>query len=266
MSILIDPPVWAGHGRRWSHLVSDTSLDELHVFARVLGIPARGFEGDHYDLPEERYASAVRAGAIPVTSRELIRRLLASGLRRSKRRGEKVLASVAAERAGARVRLDTLLSPHPPIGMVEAVYVVLRRGRDALVLPDDLGFLLPHAATAGEPAPAIARRLIGSLLEQPGVDVEPTQLGFLRAVAVSPEPAESLWPDELAEPLWQTKPTSPPGSAGPPTVFEVVLQVLVPAGAEEPGLRGEARWVDAHDAAALLPLPLAPLLRHLSSP
>ena len=69
--ILIDPPLVPSRGRMWSHVASDTSYDELHAFARGLGIPERGFDRDHYDLPEEWYDEAVAAGAVPVTSREL---------------------------------------------------------------------------------------------------------------------------------------------------------------------------------------------------
>ncbi|MEZ0065082.1 hypothetical protein ABIA32_001070 [Streptacidiphilus sp. MAP12-20] len=83
--ILIDPPSWPGHGRLWSHLVSDESLDELHAFARRLGVPERGFERDHYDVPERLYAAAVELGATPVRSREIVARLTAAGLRRRKR-------------------------------------------------------------------------------------------------------------------------------------------------------------------------------------
>lgn len=82
MAVLIDPPRWPAHGRRWSHLVSDTDLDELHDFARRTGIPERGFDADHYDVPDERYETLVAAGAEPVESRELLRRLKAAGLRR----------------------------------------------------------------------------------------------------------------------------------------------------------------------------------------
>jgi hypothetical protein len=82
--ILIDPPNAAGHGRLWSHVASDTSYDELHVFARGLGIPERGFDRDHYDVPSERYDDVVAAGAVPVSSRELITRLRSAGLRRPK--------------------------------------------------------------------------------------------------------------------------------------------------------------------------------------
>ncbi|GHJ59035.1 hypothetical protein NOK12_15530 [Nocardioides sp. OK12] len=85
MGILIDPPNAAGHGRLWSHLASDTSYDELHAFARGLEIPERGFDRDHYDVPAEWYDAVVAAGASPVSSRELVARLVAAGLRRRKR-------------------------------------------------------------------------------------------------------------------------------------------------------------------------------------
>ena len=82
--ILIDPPTWPGHGRLWSHLVSDSSYAELHAFARRLDIPERGFERDHYDVPERLYGAAVAAGAVPVSSREVVARLTSAGLRRRK--------------------------------------------------------------------------------------------------------------------------------------------------------------------------------------
>lgn len=81
MTVLVDPPRWPAHGRLWSHLVSDASVEELHAFAERLGIPERAFDEDHYDIPQERYDDVVAAGATPVEGRELIRRLIASGLR-----------------------------------------------------------------------------------------------------------------------------------------------------------------------------------------
>lgn len=82
--ILIDPPVWPGWNRVWSHLVSDESYEELHAFARKVGIPARGFDRDHYDVPSDKYDEMVSAGAMPVASRVLVRRLIESGLRHRK--------------------------------------------------------------------------------------------------------------------------------------------------------------------------------------
>lgn len=81
MAVLIDPPRWPAHGTLWSHLVSDTSLKELHLFAARAGVPARGFDHDHYDVPASRHAALVELGASPVPAGELVRRLLASGLR-----------------------------------------------------------------------------------------------------------------------------------------------------------------------------------------
>jgi hypothetical protein len=80
--ILIDPPIWPAHGRLWSHLVSDESFAELHAFANAMSVPLRGFDRDHYDVPEHLYAALIAGGAVPVSSRELVRRLVAAGLRR----------------------------------------------------------------------------------------------------------------------------------------------------------------------------------------
>lgn len=81
MAVLVDPPMWPRHGRLWSHLVSDTSLDELHAFAEAAGIPRRGFDLDHYDVPDDQLDRLVELGAEPVGTRDLVRRLRASGLR-----------------------------------------------------------------------------------------------------------------------------------------------------------------------------------------
>ena len=90
MAVLIDPPVWPWRGRRWSHLISDVSYEELHDFVETeLGIPRRAFQGDHYDVPEDLYDIAVAAGAEPVGARELLSRLLAAGLRVRKSRHPK---------------------------------------------------------------------------------------------------------------------------------------------------------------------------------
>ena len=82
--ILIDPPAVPRWGRTWSHLASDTSYAELHAFAQAHGVPERGFDRDHYDVPAEFYDAMLGAGAVPVSSREIVGRLRASGLRRPK--------------------------------------------------------------------------------------------------------------------------------------------------------------------------------------
>src|SRR3954452_4022673 len=86
MTIYVDPPVWPGKGpaagRLWAHLVSDVSYAELHAFAELLGAPRRGFDRDHYDLPADRYATALWLGARPASSREIVTHLTGAGLRR----------------------------------------------------------------------------------------------------------------------------------------------------------------------------------------
>ena len=83
MTVLVDECRWPHRGRLWCHLVSDHDLDELHAFAVSLGVPRRGFHGDHYDLPEPLREVALAAGAEAVGSRELLVRLRAAGLRLS---------------------------------------------------------------------------------------------------------------------------------------------------------------------------------------
>lgn len=85
MTVLIDQPMWPAHNTLWAHLVSDSSLDELHSFALAAGLPARSFDRDHYDVPAERWNALVAQGAEPVTVRQLVTRLQASGLRVSQR-------------------------------------------------------------------------------------------------------------------------------------------------------------------------------------
>jgi hypothetical protein len=198
MAVLIDPPMWPAHGRRWSHLASDVSLVELHGFARRLGVPARGFEGDHYDLPEERYPAAVAAGAIPVSSRELLRRLRASGLRRPKRRGERVLAS-RHESAGYRV--DTLESVMEPTGVLAGCLVIVETGRRLLVLPDEEGYLLP------------AQSWLAAALPVLDGETPARRVGYLRRVP----PTGSGW--TALQVMHRVLPAGPPPMAHPPATW-----------------------------------------------
>jgi hypothetical protein len=91
MAILVDPATWPARDRLWCHLVSDDSFEELHAFARLHGIPERGFHRDHYDVPASHRDAVVAAGAVEVSSRELVRRITAAGLRRPKHRPPPIL-------------------------------------------------------------------------------------------------------------------------------------------------------------------------------
>ncbi len=78
--ILVDPirtyPRATHWNKEWCHMVSDESLDELHAMAEAIGVPGLAFQGDHYDLPPTRRALAVARGAVEVSSKELVRRMV----------------------------------------------------------------------------------------------------------------------------------------------------------------------------------------------
>jgi hypothetical protein len=89
MTVYVDDAVVQWRGRRWAHLMADT-LDELHAFAAVLGIPRRAFQdktsGAHYDVTEELREQALRLGAVAISRhrdreqvREVIRNAKAQG-------------------------------------------------------------------------------------------------------------------------------------------------------------------------------------------
>ena len=81
MAILLDAARWPAHGTVFGHLVSDSTLAELHAFARTVGLPAQAFDHDHYDVPASRYRDLIAAGATLVGEKDLVSRLTASGLR-----------------------------------------------------------------------------------------------------------------------------------------------------------------------------------------
>jgi muramoyltetrapeptide carboxypeptidase len=140
VTLLIDPPNSPGHGRLWSHLASDSSYEELHRFAQGLGIPQRGFDRDHYDIPAERYDVVVAAGAVPVTSRELITRLKAAGLRRRKaemlapKRPGRPLIRAPRLRPGDRAAVVAPAGPVPPERLDGGLAVLASWGLDVRVM------------------------------------------------------------------------------------------------------------------------------------
>ena len=195
VTIWIDPPAWPAHGRLWSHLVSDTSYDELHVFAAAQGIPARGFEGDHYDVPEERYAALVAAGATPVDGREVVRILQRSGLRIQKRRHERVVRAVPDAPwlpPGSRADVIASRQDEAPANTV-VVRLTLLRGPDLLAVERaDGGWDLPSRPVAGDPPSEVVGELARGLTGGSG-RITPTLIGYVRNTVPSPTP-DYPWP------------------------------------------------------------------------
>lgn len=78
--ILVDPLTHYAKSplgpRSWCHMVSDTSLTELHEFAERIGMKRAWFQGDHYDLVASRRNAALRLGAVAVTGRQLVERMV----------------------------------------------------------------------------------------------------------------------------------------------------------------------------------------------
>ena len=91
------------------------SLDELHAFAVRAGLHPRSFEGDHYDVPQERYGAVLAAGATSTTGADVVRRLIASGLRLRKRRGDRPVARIPVMvfPDGTRASVDLVESDRP---------------------------------------------------------------------------------------------------------------------------------------------------------
>jgi len=179
--------------------VSDTSVEELHAFAARVGIPRRGFEGDHYDVPEERYAAVVAAGARPIDGRELLKRLRDSGLRISKRKHERVLQSTPDAPwlpLGGRADVITSRQDSPPPNTV-VVRLAVTGPRGLLVhrRPDGdpdlpsrpVGPQTPEAALGG---------LVASVVGEAG-RVSPSLIGYVRNVVRQPDDLYP-WPTPFA--------------------------------------------------------------------
>ncbi|APX34252.1 hypothetical protein BH708_17800 [Brachybacterium sp. P6-10-X1] len=81
MTVYADTPRWPRHGMVWGHLISDTSLTELHGIAARAALPPRSFDLDHYDWPEPARTDLEAVGVRFVEAGELTRILIRSGLR-----------------------------------------------------------------------------------------------------------------------------------------------------------------------------------------
>ena len=76
--IFIDPlKLYTGKRILYAHMVSDTSLEELHAFALSIGVKRHFFHrGNHYDIRENEHPIAIAKGAQLVTPKELVRKMI----------------------------------------------------------------------------------------------------------------------------------------------------------------------------------------------
>ena len=180
MTIWIDQPIWPRHGTVFAHLISDTSLEELHAFAQRVGLHPRSFEGDHYDVPQERYAVVLAAGATATSGAEVVRRLVASGLRLRKRRGDRPVARIPALvfPDGTRASVDLVISGRPVTG--SEVFAAM-----AFVQDDAGRFAVVHSPRRdawGSPGgwlevgESVADAAVREVREETGLVVEPDDL------------------------------------------------------------------------------------------
>ena len=70
----------------WCHLTTDGDFEDLHAFARRLGMRRAWFQRDHYDLPPHGRAAAVASGAEEVATGELLLRMAGPRGERVRRR------------------------------------------------------------------------------------------------------------------------------------------------------------------------------------
>jgi len=180
MTIWIDQPSWPGYGRLWSHLISDASYEELHAFATQAGIPLRGFDGDHFDVPEEWYGALIEAGARPTGGLELARRLRDSGLRFQKRKGERPLAAYRNGLPNLEVDHSLHLVASPlltPDGLTAAVVVFVSDADGALLLVRTVVRAAWGAPAGGRlPAETVLECATRETWEESGLCIDPATL------------------------------------------------------------------------------------------
>ena len=70
MAVYVNDAIWDRYGRKWCHLLAD-DIDELHRFARTLGLHRSSYQGPpktqhpHYDVTAFERSRALRYGAEP---------------------------------------------------------------------------------------------------------------------------------------------------------------------------------------------------------
>ena len=78
--IMVDPLLGCASNAKWKwgqscHLFTDSSFDELHTFAKRIGLKREWFQDEelpHYDLTRGKRIQAIRAGAMPVNAAKMV--------------------------------------------------------------------------------------------------------------------------------------------------------------------------------------------------
>ncbi|ASK66409.1 hypothetical protein CFK39_11945 [Brachybacterium avium] len=183
MTVFADTPRWPRHGMLWGHLISDTSLAELHEIAARAGLPPRSFDLDHYDWPTAARDALAAAGVRVVGDGELTRILIASGLRIRLRDRPAARARRSAEHAA-----ELGLEPVPQdliVGMLGHVDPLPERPGSFRLSRDT-----PEGAARIEAHDALGRRSAEKMLAQlEALSLARTGTGFVGQVMDGPTPA-----------------------------------------------------------------------------
>ena len=160
MTVYADTPRWPRHGMLWGHLISDTSLEELHEVAARAGLPPRSFDLDHYDWPASARDALAAAGVVFVGDGELTRILIASGLRIRLRDRPAARARRSAEHAAALglepIPRDLIVGPRGHVDPLPEADGAFRLTRDD---PERAPRIEAHDAAGRRAAEAMLARL-----------------------------------------------------------------------------------------------------------
>lgn len=74
MTVFVDDSPIPFRGQYWYHLMSDEmeGFEELHKFARRVGLRSDWFHTDHYDVTEAKRRKAINLGAVSCKSIHLV--------------------------------------------------------------------------------------------------------------------------------------------------------------------------------------------------
>lgn len=186
MTVWIDNALWANHGTVFGHLISDTSLDELHRVAQRAGLNPRAFDGDHYDVPIAKRDDCIAAGAIATSGPDLVRRLNASGLRLRKRHSDRAVARLQQHwLSNQPVDIDLVAGSKPLNENLVGMAIVFLHSHDGELA----SVFSPRRQEWGPPGgwreddESVAEGAAREVLEETGLVVDPLELkpaGWIR--------------------------------------------------------------------------------------